>query len=143
MTHRCPHSNRNCVPGNLCTPCAGGSVLKDGEQVITRMLFLDSVQNAIATRFTDTGDAIRAQARTDHEEWLRGQPQANEAPRGFDDSAELAQHFADKAASNARLIADAAANAARVQAHVDYHLAEAAKRDHALTRNGYSKSFEG
>jgi cell division septum initiation protein DivIVA len=139
MAIQCPHLNPNCSPARRCGPCSGG-IVQDGEQVITRMMFLDSVQNAIATRFTDTGDAIRAQARADHEEWKRGQqtPANDGAKVGFDDSA---RHTAAKAQANARLLADAAANAARVLGYADGYREQHERDQAAIGNNPRDKAY--
>lgn len=77
----CPHRNRNCTPSTLCTPCNGGGMLRDGEQMIVPMMLRDSMhqaaQRAINESRVTVTDDVRAQARADHEQWKRqGSPNA-------------------------------------------------------------------
>lgn len=130
MNHRCPHGNRNCAPGTLCTPCSGGGVLRDGEGVTVKMMMCDGMSPELAAQMRRGSAAIRDSLSVD----------AND-PRITAERAFHGQAVAMNAAGGQRTVDALRTQAQRVQAIVDQHLAAAAKRDHALTRNGYDKSF--
>lgn len=119
--HFCPNSNRNCTPSNLCTPCNGGGVLKDGEGISVPMMMRDSMHQAAQrvireSRVTVTDD-VRAQARRDHEAWQRqGQPIQHDGLSDYHAAA-----LAVNARSNAATLAQAAERNTQVQAARDRH----------------------